>query len=1123
MGKVCDLRPFKLELVVESIGTDSPRANNGDADYRLSREQLSSTECKMSQASNPVIVKPSSSQAAPGANATISRETLLNYLVQASKTMRRVELGVGIAGWLCVMVVVLLLAILIDHWLWPLNMFARFAVFGSLVAWTLWWGPSRILPLVFRPIHPEHAARKIESQYPEIKESLISWLQLSTNSENAAPKGVLAVIGRFAVRNLGGHDSSNIIDSANLIRLAALLFGFLLTGSVYLFVAPKSGVTSLTRMLMPWANISPAARVRIVSVTPGNATITQGTNLPLAVTLRGMHKGDSVFVRYDLSDGQRVGQRLKLNEELEGINYKLDFGKSFGGIHQPLQYWIEAGDATEGPFDLRVQVVPIVAIDRLDFEFPAYTKLKPKSIQKDGLIEAPEGTRVSLHAHANQPMAKSRLEFNPVINNGVFHSASGILDLQTSETQLTGKWLLKLDKKKSNPTIETYRIKATNSLGESNGDPVIYKMKVIGDLPPKVSLQSDLPSIIELSVHDSLEIEMRANDPDYGLVSLAATAKLDSDNTIKEKKTVFESNVFESTNGATGQIDRVFTFSPKEHNLQVGDRIEFRAIGSDNRCQPGTDVPEPNQSSSTPILIRIVNGPKNTKNSQEDKEQQKPDSSDDKKQRDNSKSKTDDKKGKNQNNSKSSTSDNKPQDQKTKEGTSNQESNDKPGEPENQDLDPQETNSQEQEKNQDKNSQSKKDGQSSSGKSDKQDKSKDKKKSSKDKEGGSGGESSDEGEGESQGSGSQSNNGNSKKTSKSSSSKGNQSTNDASNGEGADSEPGESEDSNPAGQTSRTQSRLKNSSKQNANNAEPSTENGESSNPDKDLETPKHDGEAFERLLDEMQRNKGNDKDQQDPQDDKQSDDKQSDDKQSDGKQSDGKQSDGKQSDGKQSDGKHSDGKQSDGKQSDGKQSDGKQSDGKQADGKKSDGKQSEQQKPGEGSGESEGEGGKSGSKSSKPSSNSSGGDASGSKETENVGAGGSNKRTSDSPDGQAEDAKQNYADKTTDLALDYLRKQKDQPDPELLKRMNWTKEDMQKFLQRWTEAKEQAKSDPNKKRELDATLRSLGLRPSKSRERKIEDQDDDLKGLLEEGNRVRPPETLREKWEQYRKANGNL
>ena len=78
-------------------------------------------------------------------------------------------------------------------------------------------------------------------------------------------------------------------------------------------------------------------------------------------------------------------------------------------------------------------------------------------------------------------------------------------------------------------------------------------------------------------------------------------------------------------------------------------------------------------------------------------------------------------------------------------------------------------------------------------------------------------------------------------------------------------------------------------------------------------------------------------------------------------------------------------------------------------------------------------------------------------------------------------------------------------------------------IISRMGKSSSMSKSDPNKKRELDATLRSLGLRPSKSQERKIEDQDDDLKGLLEEGNRVRPPETLREKWEQYRKANGNL
>jgi hypothetical protein len=38
-----------------------------------------------------------------------------------------------------------------------------------------------------------------------------------------------------------------------------------------------------------------------------------------------------------------------------------------------------------------------------------------------------------------------------------------------------------------------------------------------------------------------------------------------------------------------------------------------------------------------------------------------------------------------------------------------------------------------------------------------------------------------------------------------------------------------------------------------------------------------------------------------------------------------------------------------------------------------------------------------------------------------------------------------------------------------------------------------------------------------------VEDKDDDLKGLLEEGSRVRPPESLRERFEQFRKAAGKL
>ena len=106
-------------------------------------------------------------------------------------------------------------------------------------------------------------------------------------------------------------------------------------------------------------------------------------------------------------------------------------------------------------------------------------------------------------------------------------------------------------------------------------------------------------------------------------------------------------------------------------------------------------------------------------------------------------------------------------------------------------------------------------------------------------------------------------------------------------------------------------------------------------------------------------------------------------------------------------------------------------------------------------------------------------------------------------------------------MALDYLKQQKDQPDPELLKRLNWSKEDMNRFLDRWENAKEFAKTDLNKKREVDATLKMLSKRQSKSTDQSVKDRDDDLKGYLEEGARVRPPEALRSPFEQFRKAVG--
>lgn len=81
--------------------------------------------------------------------------------------------------------------------------------------------------------------------------------------------------------------------------------------------------------------------------------------------------------------------------------------------------------------------------------------------------------------------------------------------------------------------------------------------------------------------------------------------------------------------------------------------------------------------------------------------------------------------------------------------------------------------------------------------------------------------------------------------------------------------------------------------------------------------------------------------------------------------------------------------------------------------------------------------------------------------------------------------ANKEYAEKATDLALEYLEDQLDKTDPnqEMLNNLGWTRDDLKEFVRRWQKMKAGAQEEgPNGDRarqELDDELKSLGLRPT--------------------------------------------
>ena len=60
----------------------------------------------------------------------------------------------------------------------------------------------------------------------------------------------------------------------------------------------------------------------------------------------------------------------------------------------------------------------------------------------------------------------------------------------------------------------------------------------------------------------------------------------------------------------------------------------------------------------------------------------------------------------------------------------------------------------------------------------------------------------------------------------------------------------------------------------------------------------------------------------------------------------------------------------------------------------------------------------------------------------------------------EADEANLEYARKATDLVLERLKDQQQDPDPELLKSLGWTKEEMQQFIARWEELKRAAREE---------------------------------------------------------------
>ncbi len=114
------------------------------------------------------------------------------------------------------------------------------------------------------------------------------------------------------------------------------------------------------------------------------------------------------------------------------------------------------------------------------------------------------------------------------------------------------------------------------------------------------------------------------------------------------------------------------------------------------------------------------------------------------------------------------------------------------------------------------------------------------------------------------------------------------------------------------------------------------------------------------------------------------------------------------------------------------------------------------------------------------------------------------------------------YSQQATDLVIDYLKDQESRPNPELLKELGWTPEEMKQFVDRWQRLKQAAVEDGGR-HELNESLRSLGLRSPETKLRQRRVRSDDTRGMSESGEVSEPPAAYRDLFDAFRKGTARV
>lgn len=346
----------------------------------------------------------------------------------------------------------------------PVRVALLLAACSGAVLSLLWLA---VRPLT-RPETPQELALRLEGHFPQLKQRLISVLQLWSHREHN-PEGystqMIEALARQAQDVARELDFSQIVDRRRPLLAARFLGVVVLVWVVAALSLTEAVQGALGRYRHPLASFARPADT-FLHIEPGDCRTIKGQDVAVRIALQGIIP-NSVQIA-SKPDYRKVWREAQLaTDGRDTLTYV------FRNPMSSLDYTVTAGDAQSPLFRLTVIDRPVVTQLQQRYEFPAYTRLEPRTeTERAGDISALRGTRVSFEIVSSKALSAARLAFSDSS-----HLACSI-EARVARTTLNVQ------------EAGTYYIQLLDLEGFANAQPIQYRVLAIPDEAPTVRVVS---------------------------------------------------------------------------------------------------------------------------------------------------------------------------------------------------------------------------------------------------------------------------------------------------------------------------------------------------------------------------------------------------------------------------------------------------------------------------------------------------------------------------------------------------------------------------------------------------------------------------------------------------------